>query len=182
MDAPSKNLRADQVILGATLAALCALAGFGLRGQTQARDSGASDRVFQLAEEKIQVSKLDWILLTARVRVMEQILAHESSRPTALVGMRYAPERKRVIAKAFVKPDWIDRAKMDEVKKVLLEQALGYCVDGLGMSEAEAGEVLASMNMGKDCSVDFFTWTVDKTGKLQPKELATEEGGQLILK
>jgi len=180
----TKNSRHDpkQVVLVGVLAGLFLLAGYGLRGQTQTRDSSVTDRAFQLAAEKMQVSKLDWILLTARIRVIEQMSAHEGSRPATLVGMRYDPDKKHVVARGFVNPDWIGRAKIDEVKKVLLDHALNYCVDGFGMSEAEAGEVMASVNMGKDCTVEFFTLTLDKTGKVTPKDLATEESGQLILK
>src|SRR5438874_13246892 len=104
------------------------LAGFS-QGQTQKGSAGVSEHAFQLADQKMEVSRLDWILLTARVRLMEQNIAHQSSRPASPVGMLYDRQKKRVVVNGFVDPDWIDRAKVDEVKKVLLQQSASYCMD-----------------------------------------------------
>ena len=150
-----------------------------MRGQTQSQKAAVPDHASQLAEEKMEVSKLDWILLKARVRLIEQMAAHDGSHPVSAVGMEYESQGKRVVVKGFVDPDWIAKAKLDEVKRVLLKQSADYCVDGLAM--AEAGEILAGTNVKSDCSVDFFTWTPDKDGNLTVKNVATAQGGQLVL-
>ena len=96
--------------------------------------------------------------------------------------MSYDRDEKRVVVRGFVDPDWIDKAKVDEVKKVLLKHGTDYCVDGLMLAEAEAGEMLAASNVKTDCSVHFFTWTTAKDGSLTTKDIAVAEGGQLIMK
>lgn len=171
------------VVACAVLIAGAALSGgLKLHGQAQTPNAGLRERAFQLADEKMQVSKLDWILLTARVRALEQVTAHESARHTSMVGMRYDRESKSVIASAFVDPEWLAGAKMDAVKNTLLNQGTSYCVDGLALAESEAGDVLAAVNAGKDCSVHFFTWALGQSDKITTKDVATEEGGRLILK
>ena len=162
-----------------TCAILC-----GETAESQTQVSGhTADHVSQLADEKIEVSKLDWIMLTARVRMLEQIAAHESSRTVSSVGMRYDAEKKRVVVKGFVDPDWIENAKMDDAKKALLKAATSYCIDGLMLAEAEKGEIVAaaSSNLKSDCAVHFFTW-ITKNGELTTKDIATFENGQLVLK
>jgi hypothetical protein len=64
----------------------------------------------------------------------------------------------------------------------LTEQGANYCTDGLAMAEAEAAEIQAASDVGKDCSVDFFTWTLDRAGQITTKSVATMHGSQLILK
>ncbi|HEY4052889.1 MAG TPA: hypothetical protein VGL74_04060 [Terriglobales bacterium] len=162
------------VVLGSFFRATCIL------GQTQ-QSPKVADHVSQLADEKIEISKLDWIMLTARIRMLEQTLAHESSRTVSSVGMAYDAEKKRVIVQGFVDPDWIANAKMDDAKGTLRKEATGYCVDGLALAEAEKGEIIAGSNMKTDCSVHFFTW-VAKNGTLETKDIATFENNEMILK
>jgi len=169
-------------VLVTLLVCFSVFVGSKLHGQAQASTTGVPDRAFQLAEEKMEVSKLDWILLTARIRAMEQIIAHEGSRPASPIGMRYDRDAKRVIVRGFVDPSWVDSAKLDEIRKLLSKQGTDYCVDGLMMAEAEMGEVLAARNVGTDCSIEFVTWTTNKAGELAPKDVAVMEKGQLILK
>jgi hypothetical protein len=171
-----------RVLFVAGLSSFALLFGFTLYGQTEGPKPSVPDHAYQLADQKMEVSKLDWVLLTARVRMMEQILAHESSRPATAVGMSYDREEKRVVVKGFVDPDWIGNAKIDVIKKVLLEQSLNYCVSGLSMAEAEAGEMIAATNIKADCAVHFFTWTTDKAGRIASKDIAIFQGGQLLLK
>ena len=64
-----QSCRPDPLLICGTF-----LVGFALRGQAQAPNSGVPDRAYQLASERIEVSKLDWIMLTARVRLLENIL------------------------------------------------------------------------------------------------------------
>jgi hypothetical protein len=149
-------------------------------GQIQ-RPTKLVDHVSQLADEKIEVSKLDWIMLTARLRMLEQIFAHESSRTVSPVGMDYDAERKHVVIKGFVDSDWIAGAKMDEAKNTLLKEARSYCVDGLALAEGEGGELIASTNVKDDCSVHFFTW-IAKGGRMEPKDIALFENNELLLK
>ena len=101
----------------ASIAALACLflCGVAVQCQTQA-PSQAAYHVSQLVNERIEVSKLDWIILTARVRMLEQIMAHESLRSVSSVGMAYDTEKKRVVVKGFVDPDWIANAKVDDAR------------------------------------------------------------------
>jgi hypothetical protein len=162
------------------IAGMCLFVGSRLHSQTASKE--VPDRVLQLTEEKMQVSKLEWIMLMARVRILEQANAHETSRPVSATGMRYDRETKTVIVSGFVDSKWLSAAKIDDVKTVLVSQGVSYCVNGLALAEAEAGEALAGVNAGKDCSVSFFTWTMDQAGNQKHKSVATEEGGRLTLK
>jgi hypothetical protein len=149
-------------------------------GQTQ-KPTKLAEHVSQLADEKIQVSKLDWIMLTARIRMLEHIFAHETSRTISPVGMDYDADKKRVVIKGFVDPDWIASAKMDDAKNALKKEATSYCVDGLALAEAASGEIIAGANTKDDCSVHFFTW-VAKGDKIEPKDIARFENNELLLK
>ncbi len=113
-----------------------------LWGQTQ-RPTKLANHVSQMADEKIEVSRLDWIMVTARPRMLEQILAHEASRTISPVGMEYDAERKCVLIKGFVDPLWIASAKLTDAKDALKKEATSYCVDGLMLAEAENGEFTA---------------------------------------
>ena len=95
--------------------------------------------------------------------------------------MHYDPESRKVIVSAYVDPKWLNSAKLDDLRTHLVYQGINHFVQGLGLAEAEAGEVLAAANAGKDCSVNFFTLTI-QADNLTRKEVATEEGGKLILK
>jgi hypothetical protein len=150
--------------------------------QSQSQASGhLADHVSQLADEKMEVSKLDWIMLTARVRMLEQIEAHEGSRQVSPIGVEYDREKKRVAVRGFVDPDWINRAKIADAQSTLLKQAGNYCVEGLMLAEAGAGELGAVSNIKVDCTIEFVTWIV-KNGELTVKDIATFENGQLVLK
>src|ERR1700683_1046740 len=100
---------ANRVLLVPLLICGSFFVGFAFRGQAQAPKQGVPDRAYQLVGEKMEVSKLDWIMLTARVRVLENIFAHESSRPASAVGMSYDRDDKRVVVKGFVDPEWIEK-------------------------------------------------------------------------
>jgi hypothetical protein len=95
--------------------------------------------------------------------------------------MDYDTERKRVVIKGFVDPNWIAAAKMDEAKNALLKEARSYCIDGLALAEGEGGEPIASSNVKDDCSVHFFTW-VAKGDKIEAKDIARFENNELLLK
>jgi hypothetical protein len=160
-----------------------------LFGQGTPQNATPAANLQQLADEKMQVSKLDWILLVARVRELEQVVAHESSRPVSLVGMKYDSDKKLVVASAFVDPSWIDSAKIEVVRKLLPEQAGNYCVMGFMLAYGDAGgaallaaAMAAPTGAPTDCSVRFFTWDLDKAGQITVKDVATFEGGRLILK
>ncbi len=64
-----------RVVLISSLICGAFFVGFAIRGQAQAPTSGVPDRAYQLVSEKMEVSKLDWIMLTARVRLLETIFA-----------------------------------------------------------------------------------------------------------
>jgi hypothetical protein len=142
-------------IMKTSLIVVAVLASFlstiNAAGQAQ-RSGRVADHVSQLADEKIEVSKLDWIMLMARVRILEE-MARENSRSVSSTGMHYDPETKRVVVRSFVDPDWIAEAKMDDAKKILVKRATSYCVDGLALAEGETGEILAGSNMKGDCAV-----------------------------
>jgi hypothetical protein len=157
------------------------LVGLKIHAQAQTPKSDTPRRVSQLAEEKMEVSKLDWIMLNARVKIVEQIPVFGASHHTSALGMSYDRDKKQVSVRGFVDPDWIARVKIDEMKKALLSDAALYCVQGLGFAEADAGELSTSFNVNNDCRVDFFTWTKDGVGNLGTKDIATASGGQLVL-
>lgn len=62
---------ANRVVLIPLLICGSFLVGFAFHGQAQAPNSGVPDRAYQLVGEKMEVSKLDWIMLTARVRLLK---------------------------------------------------------------------------------------------------------------
>jgi len=136
-----------------------------------------------LAAEKAEISKLDWILMVARVRSLEYKMAHNLSQPASEVGIRYDRQHGKVIVAGFVDLEWLDRAKLDDLKKRLTAEALEYCVDGLTMAAFDQGflaGVRATESLKSDCVVQFFTWELGQRG-VERKDIAKYQNGQLIL-
>ena len=144
----------------------------------------AQSGISKLATEKIDVTRLDLVLLTARIRLLEQALAHPQARNESVVAMWYDKTSGRVIIRSWVQPSWSGSANLQTAKNELTEQATSYCVDGVLMAIADQGALyLATVGPAKSfCEVDFFTWGNDAKGQIEARDIAVFEDGQIRLK
>jgi hypothetical protein len=166
------------------LVSLIASRCWGQNPSPNANLTKPSSGLSKLATEKIDITRLDLVLLTARIRLLEQALAHPQARNESVVGMEYDKTSGRVIIKSWVEPSWSASANLQSARKELTEQAASYCADGLLMAIAEQG-VLYVATVGPAnsfCEVDFFTWGNDAKGQIEARDIAVFEDGQIRLK
>ncbi len=158
-------------------------------GQSTSTSVKDQSPVSKLAGEKAEVSKLDLVLLTARIRLLEQRMAHPEQLNESVVSMYYNKASQRVVVRSWVAPEWSAAASLETAKKELSKEATEYCVDGLLMAIAELPDGAMYVSMAGPstppksfCEVDFFTWEINKKGDLGTKDVATFEDGELRLK
>jgi hypothetical protein len=114
---------------GATLM-LGLLLGFTLSAHPQSNRTSLNG----LSQETKVVSRLDWVLLNARVQALEWSSIQDFSRPVSPAGFEFDGQTGKVISKAFVDPSWLAKNNMDEVNKVFTARAADLCAVGVGGS------------------------------------------------
>lgn len=165
---------------------LCA--GVSLGAAVGALPQSGKPSLAGFAEEKIQVSKMDWVLLNARINTLAWTLFRNFKIPAIPMNFRYEPKTNRIISNSLVNPDWLANANLDEAKKTLSSNAVSFCAEGpmISMTSLPDQEGLQFLVFGEEfrsvCTVEFYTFGIDKSGKLERKEVATYEKDQLILK
>ena len=75
-----------EIVLIIIIGGVCLLSRLQVHSQTTTQ--GVPDRVSNLVGMKAEVSKLDWILVTARIRNLEEMVAKESSRSVRRDALR----------------------------------------------------------------------------------------------
>ncbi len=143
---------------------------------SQSRASSLAD----FAQQKQDVSKMQWALLNARVQALEWTLIQDLSRPVSPANFTYDEKSKRIIAAAFVNPTWLAQTNLEKVRQVFSARAVDLCALGAGGALMQAGSP-AGLNWKDNCSVRFYTWATDKANDSSAKDVALFEDGQLVL-
>src|SRR6266567_2399895 len=115
-------------ILNWLLVGLALLPCWGQNPNPSPTNRSSQSGISKLAAEKAEINSFDLVLLTARIRLLEQALAHPQHRNEAVVGMAYDKSSGRGIIKSWVDPTWTAAANLETAKKELTEQATSYCV------------------------------------------------------
>jgi hypothetical protein len=133
-----------------------------------------------LALQKRDVSKMDWVLLDARVTALESTQIPEASQFVTPLDFAYDQTSKKIVARGFVRPEWLSKANAQQIRKVFIMRAIDFCgvaVAGALMKDGAA----AGFAWQKNCSVRFVSWDVDSSNGLSSKDVAFFDNGQLTL-
>ena len=137
-----------------------------------------------LVEEKANISKMDWAILNTRVYVLEQTLKDDLSLPLSPTHYRYDPEKHKIRISVHVNFSWLAKSNFNQVSQALSARATALCIAPTG---AQDGELLAwFLTLEKPpveyCAIRFFTVILDADGNIGPKDVASFEDGELVMK
>jgi hypothetical protein len=140
------------------------------------------DLIKKLVFEKADISKMDWILLNAKLDALRDVFKDDLAQPMTLTGFGF--DRGRTVIKVYVNPDWLARNSITEVGNAFKSRApkvMFSVFDNLWPEAVKAG---VPVNQFADfCSVEFLTFHSDKeTSKIIPETVAVYEEGKLELK
>jgi hypothetical protein len=134
-----------------------------------------------LSVQKHEVSKLDWVLLDARVTALESTPLNDFSRWITPLDFAYDEQRKKIVARGFVSPDWFSQTDLQGVKAALTKRAVDFCGVAVASALMKEGSSLG-LAWQNNCYVRFVTWWPDKTNSVASKDVALFENGQLFVK
>jgi hypothetical protein len=172
---------AKQVLLTTAVGLIIgAIFGAGVTLYSQTRASSLSD----LTQEKQAVTKMQWVLLNAKVNALgaapQSAALMESARFVTSLNFMYDENSKRIVAVAFVNPSWLLQAPVQETRKLFMMRGIDFCNVALYEAFIDAG-LPAGAKVQNNCSVRFITWnTEDKN--LSSKDVAVFDNWQVVLK
>jgi hypothetical protein len=172
-----ENMRSRKLFLVFLVFALGALFGwqFAIYSQT------SSESLRRLAEEKRDLTKMDWVLVNARLNALESPIARYSASPVTSAGFEFDSTKGRIVASAFVPREWFAKANLEKAKEAFSSSATDLCSASAGAALIKQGSP-AAMDLKSACSVRFFTWTVGKSEGISTRDVALFEEGRLVLK
>lgn len=136
----------------------------------------------RFAEEKANISKMDWILLISRVHVLEQALKDDLALPLTPTSYSYDSEKQQIRIVVHVSPSWLAESTLDQVNKALLRRAASLCITPMTAEHGEWSFKLLETPPIEYCAVRFFTIGFNSAGELEARDVATFEGGKLVMK
>lgn len=135
-----------------------------------------------LAKERAEISRMDWVLLNAEVSVLRTIFVNTLKVPISPMRVYYDEDRNRIVWNANVDFAWYAKATLEDVKRLLEEAALTYCLDGITLSIMMHGRTFVPGPPIEFCSVSFSKLALNESGELTREGVASYANGQLVLK
>lgn len=135
--------------------------------------------VSELTLQKREPSKMDWALVNARISALEAALIEDSEIPITPADVAFDDDNKKIVASEFVRPQWLKKNSLDEVRDALNGHAVDVCATSVGIALMRSG--MGPLSWKDSCTVRFYTWKIDK-GELTTRDVASWENGNLILK
>ncbi len=165
-------------IASIALVSCCLVVGFlvGAYSQTE------SNPFEKLAAERANISKVDWILLNTRIRVLEETHRWELPLSFTPTSYSYDLQKQRIRVAIFVDPTWFSKHNVSQASEEFSKRADRIRAAVL---TAEHGQLysLLGKDLTKYYSIIFFTGVLDESGKsASPKDLAIYEDGKLTLR
>lgn len=154
------------------------LAGILFSGALGLRSQPAKASLARLADERAEISKMDWLLMNAQISTFEWMFFRDLTNPVIPMGYRYEAENNRIVSSHLVRPEWYFQTNLEEAKQVLTSRASSYCVQGVMVNLPVQDLLQIQPEIKGACRVDFYTLA----GEAGRKDVATYENGQLILK
>src|SRR5213593_2993432 len=95
--------------------------------------ANAQSRIAPLAMSKIEISKLDWVFLNAKI---ESLNTH-----SAMDLRRFSFDRlsDRIVATVRVSRNWVESTSLEKAKADLQSAAIAYCVNVFVPIEEQTG-------------------------------------------
>jgi hypothetical protein len=140
-----------------------------------------ADSLRKLAEERKDLTKMEWVLVNARLNALESPVIRYSSSPIMSAGYEFDSSKGRIVASAFVPPEWFAKTNLEKAKESLTSSAVDLCGTSAGIALIKQSSP-AAMDWRNACSVRFFTWTLGKPEGISAKDIALFEEGRLVLK
>lgn len=142
---------------------------------------GQAPSLANLVVQKHELSKMDWVLMDARVTALEPTPINDLSRWVTPTDFAYDEQSKKIVARGFVSPEWLSRTNLQDVKTALTMRAVDFCGVAVASALMKEGSSLG-LAWQNNCSVRFVTWGADKTSHVASKDVAFFENGQLVAK
>jgi hypothetical protein len=157
------------------LASCFLIAGFiaGAHSQSKSFDLERFD------SEKAEVSKIEWILLESRIRILEDVLRDDLRIPLTLLNQYYDSKKKKVISVVRVDTTWLNTKSVTEVKNQLDAWAARVCLAPMLTNYGAKNLIFLSARAPKDYSYVEFNCLEQN---LHVKQIAIYENGELTLK
>ena len=159
------------------------IGGFILGAYSQSKpdqnldEEKASNNLQKLADEKAEISKLDWVLLKARVDALQDAIKDDLKQPLTATAFFYDHVRKKIVITVFVDPVWLAGKGIGDVKNSFENRAAKLNAKAF-INLTDEGVIATGPYY---CSVEFYHLTlVGQDLKIKP--IAEWEKGQLILK
>jgi hypothetical protein len=142
--------------------------------------STSGGRLAKLSDEKAEISKMDLILLNTKIAVLQQMLKDDLSLPLAPTGITYDPDKQKIRTSVYVDPAFLAKVNATQLSKTLDSRATDLCV---APTLAEGNfRYLVPVGPPKEyCAVWFYTYTLDRAGHVQTKDVARFEDGKLTM-
>lgn len=152
-------------------------APYGLTG-----DLCSTFSISKLAEEKADISKMDWLLLNTRAQVLEESLKDDFSLPLNPTSFSYDSERQLVRISVFVSPTWMAKTSAEQTK-ILSKRATSLFMSPFLAGAGESSYIYMFARAPKEhCSIRFSTPALDTAGNSILKDVAIFESGNLQMK
>ena len=134
----------------------------------------------KLSEDKVEMSKMDLVLLNTRVSVLQQMLKDDLSLPFAPTSFSYDADKKIHIS-VYVDPSVLAKASGGQLTKTFETRTTGLCI-APALADGNFPYMLSLQPPKEYCSIRFFTLALDSLGHVQPKDVALFEDGKLSRK
>src|SRR5260221_619017 len=104
------------LLIGAVLGAVV-----GVRSQSN--NAGLD----QMASEKANLSKMDVLLMNARIDALQSILLGDLSVPLVPQTYRYDDKQHKIEIRVFVNPSWLSKKNVETLKSDLNDEVASAC-------------------------------------------------------
>ena len=121
---PITKWRPQMNIHKLTVLAICFFTGLFLGATITARSQRQAQTVADLKVQKHDLSKMDWVLLDARVTALEATPLTEPSHVVSPVDFTYDETAKKIVARGFVDPEWLSKANAEQIKTMFTMRAI----------------------------------------------------------
>lgn len=158
---------------------LCFAMAFGLVVGLYAQ-SNSAERLAKLSEGKAEISKMDLVLLNTRVSVLQDMLKDDLLLPFVPASFKYDSDKKKIRISVYIDPLVLAKTNVSELTKKLGSRATDLCL-APELAHGNFPYMFPIQPPNEYWVIEFFTHSLDSSGHVQRKDVATFEGGKLTM-
>ena len=159
-----------------------AFLGWSLGATLTASSQSGSDSLSALAQEKAEISKMDWLILNAHIRALAETLRENTHVSVFPLNYAYDPGADTIKVNALVDSSWVSKANVTSVKDMFEKRSTQFCFSVME-TMITSGAAAPLFHEGHvKCKVLLFEWTIGQSGEIVRNEIAIYEDGEVILK